>query len=46
MQTIALILFWIVIIELLIALNIWLGSLAYGWYQRRKKRKQEQEHAP
>ncbi len=43
MQIIALILFWIVIIELLIALNIWLGTLAYGWYIRRKKAQQQQK---
>ncbi len=43
MQIVALILFWIVIIELLIALNIWLGTLAYGWYQKRKQAREQKK---
>ena len=43
MQIVALILFWIVIIELCIALNIWLGTIAYGWYIRRKQARSAQK---
>ncbi len=43
MQTVGIILFWIVIIELFVALNIWLGSLAYSWYQKRKEQQKKSD---
>jgi hypothetical protein len=40
------VLFWWVIVALFLALNIYLGSLAYGWYIRRKQKKSVQAQDP
>lgn len=40
-QVIGTILIWWVIIALFLVLNIYLGSFAFSWYRKRKRKKQE-----